>query len=89
MAHTFFDGKSTMYSDKITLTRFGRKCLEISTVNFKVSCEVPIELREKEFLPGWSYICLTRDEVKVLRDQLTRFLEGDVTDSSPMDTFES
>ena len=50
------------------------------------SLDCPEEIREKQFLPGWSNIRLNQNEVRKLRDELNRFLEG-VRDSDEEHTF--
>jgi len=89
MSKTFFDGESKFTRDTISLTRFagqGGHALQIHTRNFMQSLDCPEEIREKQFLPGWSNIRLNQNEVRKLRDELNRFLEG-VRDSDEEHTF--
>lgn len=95
MSYTFFLGRTKNSNDEISLTRYcGPKtkgtphCLQISVLAYKRSAECPPDIKDKSFRPeGASTIQLTYEEAKVLRDQLTRFLERNAGDGTPQASF--
>lgn len=84
MSKTFFIGKA-LSNDTVNLTRFvgrtsadgSRHNLQLGVTRFKRSLECPEAERETYWIvPGSADIQLNRDEVILLRDQLTRFING-------------
>lgn len=88
MSKTFFDGQTKRTYDRINLTRFSGG-LQISTVRFLESPNCPPCAREPQFLPGWSYVNVSREEALVLRDQLTRYLNGETYDCCEEEDFDN
>ena len=89
MGKTFFEGTSQMSKDQIGLCRYagqGGHCLQISIRNYAQSCDVPVDQREKQILPGWGAVRINKNEARTLRDQLNKFLEG-VSDYDQEESF--
>jgi hypothetical protein len=78
MSKTYFMMENAL--GRVSLTRFWGG--EANGKSIQLTVDTPYDKKEQHWCKGIAYCSLNRNEVKLLRDQLTRFLDGDTSDCS-------